>query len=94
MSPRHEYLRLRRELLVSLAEAQRTEIGYLVARLSGPLRLIDTAIAAGRALNTFRLVSQAGLALFSRRRKGVMFWTGVLLLLRRAFARRRGKREP
>ena len=89
MTRRGEYLRLRRELLVSLAEAQRTELGYVVGRLSGPLRLIDTGLAIGRAVNLYRTLALAGAALLSRRRRGALFWLTAALSLWRTAKRRR-----
>ena len=91
MRRRREYLRLRRELLVSLAEAQRTELRYVTARLSGPLRLIDAVLAVNRAFNFYRTVALTGAAMLSRRRKGALFWIGSALALWRAL-RGRGKR--
>jgi hypothetical protein len=91
MSRRMEYLRLRREFLSSLIEAQRTEVGYLAARLYPPLRALDAAAAMGRALKFYRAVALTGSALLARRGRG-LWGLGAALTLWRLFAGWRDRR--
>ena len=49
MNARLEYLRRRREYLVSRAAAQRSEVAYCVAQLQKPLRLLDMGYAVVKA---------------------------------------------
>jgi hypothetical protein len=49
-----EYLRRRRELLISRAAAQRSEIAYTVTRLQGSMHMVDRLFGLGRS--SLRLV--------------------------------------
>lgn len=63
MKARKEYLRLRREWLVSQAAAQRSEVAYVASDLQKTLRWMDMGVAVGRALRMHPVLAVAGATL-------------------------------
>jgi hypothetical protein len=66
MSARKEYLRLRREWLVSKAAAERSEVGYDASHLQKSLRWVDTGFAVGQVLRAHPVLALAGVSLLLR----------------------------
>ncbi len=98
MSARKDYLRLRREWLVSRAAAQRSEVSYTVAHLQNSLRWVDRGFAVGRALRTHPVLAVAGATLlFRTTRAKRLLWAGQLFtvwelfsMVRKQWPRRQG----
>ena len=87
-----EYLRRRREFLVSQAAAQRSEVAYLAAHLQRHLQLVDGVIAIGKKAPILPLLALAGTLLLVRApHKKIWLWGGRLFAAWRLFlmARRR-----
>lgn len=79
MNPRKEYLRRRRELLVSQAAAQRSEVSYITTHLQKKLRWVDTGFAVGQALRMHPVLAVAGVSLLLRvARTRRLLWAGQL----------------
>lgn len=79
MSSRKEYLRLRREWLVSQAAAQRSEVSYIASHLQKSLRWVDRGFAVGQALRTHPVLAAAGVSLLLRTAKTKrLLWVGQL----------------
>lgn len=79
MSGRKEYLRLRRERLVSQASAQRNEIADIAGRLQENLRWVDKGFVLGRALRAHPVLAVAGASLLLRVTKARrLLWFGQL----------------
>jgi hypothetical protein len=79
MNMRKEYLRLRRETLVALSAAQRSEIAYHGASLQHSLRWVDRAIAIGRSAPVLPvLVVAASLLLLRAPHHKLLLWSGRL----------------
>ncbi|MBK8163146.1 MAG: hypothetical protein IPK65_08350 [Gammaproteobacteria bacterium] len=97
MSGRREYLRLRREYLVSQAAAQRSEVAWLAGNLQRRLRVADVALAAARSPLILPVLG-VGAALLLRRtpRKRILSWSGRLFAAWRLFRmmRRRFSSPP
>lgn len=87
MNARKEYLRRRREFLVSQAAAQRSEVAYLVSGLQRHLRLADTVYAAARSIYVVPVLAVAGaLLLWRAPRKKLWWWGGRLFAAWRIFS--------
>jgi len=81
-----EYLRRRREYLVSQAAAQRSEVAYLVGTLQRRLWPVDTALAATRSPYFVPVLAVAGVLLLARvPHKKLWRWGGSLLAAWRIF---------
>lgn len=79
MSTRKEYLRLRREWLVSKAAAERSEVAYDASHLQKSLRWVDTGFAVGHMLRTHPVLALAGVSLLLRTAKTKrLLWAGQL----------------
>ena len=85
MSAYQEYLRRRRELLISRAAAQRSEIAYTVTRLQGAVHMVDRLFGLGRSslrlvpMFTPGLAVAGGLLLWGVPRRKLWRWGGRLL---------------
>lgn len=80
MRKRKEYLRLRRETLLALAAAQRSEMAYHGANLQRSLRWADRALALARSAPVLpALAAAAALLLLRAPRHRRLLWTGRLL---------------
>ncbi|MBI2779866.1 MAG: hypothetical protein HYX62_08835 [Gammaproteobacteria bacterium] len=79
MNTRVEYLRRRRELLVSQAAAQRSEASFIALHLQKRLRLVDTGFAIVQAMRIHPVlaVASATLLLPTPRNK-LLFWPSRL----------------
>ena len=79
MSTRKEYLRLRREMLLSKAAAQRSEVAYSASHLQKRLRWVDNGFAVGQALRAHPVLALAGVSLLLRMaRTKRLLWAGQL----------------
>jgi hypothetical protein len=79
MNSRKEYLRRRREWLVSQAAAQRSEVSYIASQLQKSLRWVDMGFAVGQALRTHPVLAVAGASLLLRTSKTKrLLWAGQL----------------
>lgn len=79
MSGRKDYLRLRREWLVSQAAAQRSEVSYSAAHLQNSLRWVDRGFSIGQTLRTHPVLAMAGATLLLRTTKAKrLLWVGQL----------------
>ena len=79
MSTRKEYLRRRRELLVSQAAAQRSEVSYIASQLQNSLRWVDMGFTVGQTLRTHPVLAVAGATLLLRTTKAKrLLWAGQL----------------
>lgn len=79
MSARKEYLRRRRELLVSQAAAQRSEVSYIASQLQNSLRWVDMGFTVGQTLRTHPVLALAGVSLLLRTTKAKrLLWAGQL----------------
>ncbi len=80
MNARGEYLRRRREFLVSRSAAQRSEVSYAASHLQKRLRLLDMGFAIVRAvrIHPVLVVTSAALLLRAPRNK-LLLWVGRLL---------------
>lgn len=63
MNTRVEYLRRRRELLVSQAAAQRSEVSFVALHLQKRLRLVDTGVAIIQAMRVHPVLAVASATL-------------------------------
>lgn len=80
MSNRKEYLRLRRETLVALSAAQRSEVAYHGERLQQSLRWVDRVVAIARAAPLVpAFVAAAALVLLRAPRHQRLLWSGRLI---------------
>ncbi len=80
MSTRREYLRLRREALVALSAAQRSEVAYHGERLQRSLRWVDRAVALARSTPLApAFVAVAALLLLRAPHHKRLLWSGRLL---------------
>ncbi len=87
MSARKQYLRARREWLVSQSAAQRSEITYIVSHLQKSLRWADRGFAIGQALRTHPVLAVAGVSLLLRTaRTKRLLWVGQLLTVWELFS--------
>ncbi len=79
MNARVEYLRRRRELLVSQAAAQRSEVSFVALHLQKRLRLVDMGFAIVQAMRIHPMlaVASATLLLPTPRNK-LLFWPSRL----------------
>ncbi len=79
MNARVEYLRRRRELLVSQAAAQRSEVSFVALHLQKRLRLVDTGFAIVQTMHMHPIlaVASATLLLPTPRNK-LLFWPSRL----------------
>lgn len=96
MNRRKEYLRLRRETLVALSAAQRSEVAYHGGRLQQSLRWVDRLMAVTRAAPLApAFVAAAALLLLRAPRHRRLLWSGRLItgwkLLRLLRARTAGE---
>ncbi|MCW8903822.1 YqjK family protein [Sedimenticola sp.] len=66
MSARKEYLRRRRERLVMLAAAQRSELSSIAAHLQTKLQWVDGGFAIGQALRAHPVLALAAGSLLLR----------------------------
>lgn len=79
MNSRKDYLRLRREWLVSQAAAQRSEVSYIASQLQKSLRWVDIGFAVGQVLRTHPVLAVAGASLLlSTSNTKRLFWAGRL----------------
>jgi hypothetical protein len=86
MIARKEYLRLRRQYLVSLAAAQRSEVAGLADSLQRRLWLADSAFAAVRSIYLVPVLAAAGVLLLARvPHKKIWRWGGSLIAAWRIF---------
>lgn len=80
MNGRLETLRLRRELLVAQAAAQRSETAYLATQLQTRLRLVDIGFALLRTVRLHPVLIASGAALLLRTpRRRLSLWAGRLV---------------
>ena len=87
MNARLEYLRRRREYLVSQAAVQRSEVAYSVAQLQKPLRLLDMGFAVVKAARIHPLLAMTSMAMFMRApRNKLLFWGSRLFTAWELFA--------
>lgn len=89
MNAKKEYLRRRREFLISQAEAQRSEVSYLALRIQERLRIVDMGLALVKTIRSHRLLLTASAALWwprwwPRRRK-LLSWSSGVFTVWRAF---------
>ncbi|MGE0373062.1 MAG: hypothetical protein AB7Q01_14435 [Gammaproteobacteria bacterium] len=86
MNERMEFLRLRREYLVSRSAAQRSEAAWLAGEMQRRLRVADIALAAARSPLVLPVLG-VGAALLLRRapRKRMMRWGGRVFAVWRLF---------
>ena len=79
MSARKEYLRRRREWLVSQAAAQRSEVAYIASDLQKSVRWVDIGFAVGKTLRSHPVLAVAGASLLlSTTNTKRLFWAGRL----------------
>jgi len=79
MKARLEYLRRQRELLVSQAAAQRSEVSYIASHLQKRLWLVDTGFAIVRAIRIHPVLAVASTTLLlPASRNKLLFWTSRL----------------
>jgi len=79
MSARKEYLRRRREWLVSQAAAQRSEVTYIASQLQKSLRWVDMGFSVGQTLRAHPVLAVAGTTLLLRTaRTKRLLWAGQL----------------
>lgn len=79
MNARLEYLRRRREWLVSQAAAQRSEVTDIASHLQKSMRWVDMGFAVGRALRMHPVLAVAGASLLLRTaRTRRLLWVGQL----------------
>lgn len=79
MISRKEYLRRRREWLVSQAAAQRSEVTYIASHLQKSLRWVDMGFSVGQALRAHPVLAVAGASLLLRTAKTRrLLWAGQL----------------
>jgi len=79
MNVRLDNLRRRRELLVSQAAAQRSEVTYVALHLQKHLQPVDTAFAVVQAIRKHPGVALAGATLlFPAPRNKLFLWSGRL----------------
>lgn len=94
MNARMDYLRRRREYLVSQSAAQRSEVALLGASLQQRLRVADAAYAAARSPLVLPLLAVAGVLLLRRTpRRKLWHWGGRLFAAWRLFRMARRRRE-
>jgi len=80
MNARKEYLRLRRETLVALSAAQRSEIAFHGERLQRSLRWVDRVVALARSAPLVpAFVAAAALVLLRAPHHKRLLWSGRLL---------------
>lgn len=80
LQERREYLRLRRETLLALSAAQRSEMSYHAARIQRSLRWVDKALAMARSAPVLpALVVAASLLLLRTPRHNLLLWSGRLI---------------
>lgn len=87
MNARMEYLRRRREFLVSQAAAQRSEVTYIALHLQKRLRLVDMGFAIVKTVRIHPIlaVASATLLLPASRNK-LLFWTSRLFTAWKLFS--------
>lgn len=85
MNAKKEYLRRRREFLISQAEAQRSEVSYLALRIQERLRIVDMGLALVKAIRSHRLLLTASAALWWPRRRKLLSWSSGVFTVWRAF---------
>ncbi|MEQ6342435.1 MAG: hypothetical protein M3A44_12505 [Gammaproteobacteria bacterium] len=82
MNARVEYLRRRRELLVSQAAAQRSEVSFVALHLQKRLRLVDTGVAIVQAMRIHPVLTVLAVAsttlLLPAPRNKLLFWPSRL----------------
>jgi len=79
MSTRKEYLRLRREWLVSKAAAERSAVACDASHLQKSLRWVDAGFAVGQVLRTHPVLVLTGVSLLLRTaRTRRLLWAGQL----------------
>lgn len=81
-----EFLRRRREFLVSQAAAQRSELAYLSSHLQKRLWLVDMGFAVVRAVRVHPVLAVTSATLLLRApRNKLLLWAGRLLTARELF---------
>ena len=77
MKSRAEYLRRRRELLISQAAAQRSEVSLISSELQQDLRFIDAGIAIVQTVRTYSgLIAASATMLLPAPRNKILLWSG------------------
>jgi len=80
LKTRGEYLRLRRETLVALAAAQRSEIAYHGTNVQRSLRWMDGVIYVARTVPVLpAFLVAASLLLLRAPRHNLLLWSGRLI---------------
>lgn len=85
MNAKKEYLRRRREFLISQAEAQRSEVSYLALRIQERLRIVDMGLTFAKTIRAHRLLLTASAALWWPRRRKLLSWGSGVFTVWRAF---------
>lgn len=85
MNAKKEYLRRRREFLISQAEAQRSEVSYLALQIQERLRIVDMGLAFVKTIRSHRLLLTASAALWWPRRRKLLSWGSGVFTVWRAF---------
>lgn len=86
MTTRKDYLRVRREWLVTRAAAQRNELTTVAADLQQRLHWADRGYAVGKALRRHPLLAVTGVSLLLRATKSKrLLWVGPLFTAREVF---------
>ncbi len=86
MSARREFLRRRREFLVSQATAQRSELSYVASHLQKRLWLVDMGFAIVQAVRIHPVLAVTGATLLLRApRNKLLLWVSRLLTARELF---------
>lgn len=79
MNARVKFLRRRRELLVSQAAAQRSEVSFIALHLQQRMRLVDTGFAIVQAIRAHPGLATASATLFlPAPQNKLLLWSGRL----------------
>jgi len=77
MSQRLEDIQRRKQLLISRAAAQRSELAYLALTVNSPLRFIDDVLAVIRAFRIHPVLAGVALSsILATPRNRLLFWVG------------------
>ena len=87
MNARIDYLRRRRELLISQAAAQRSEVSYIALQLQSRLRLVDAGFAIVQAIRNHPMLAATGATmLLPTPRNKLLLWASRLFTVGEIFA--------
>jgi len=79
MKSRTEYLRRRRELLISQAAVQRSEVSLISSELQQDLRFVDMGFSIVRAMRAYPgLIAASATLLLPAPRNKILRWSGRL----------------